>query len=177
MLRRNVKYDHVQKEPPFYISKDLAYLLKELLVNGCELKSVRRGLDGPYGRTVQANTKYGSFQLRDDWHQDSYDSITIIVPLTKFTEKNGSTQLILPAPRGIPLSDTYNHNEHIDQEIVHFIGATYQPLIMNRMTFHRQSENITDTDRDSAGVYDDALIIQIDRDSAGVYDDALIKIL
>lgn len=144
--------------PNFSISNSLAELLKNLLK---PLPSTQyRRLDGPYIRRIKAGTRYKDTMLRDDWHVDSFRSITIIIPLTEFTKDNGSTQLVLPLSNykeGLSFAHGCTNIDIYDGkcQIVNFIGEPFQPLIMNGQVVHRQSENITNKDRD-------ALIFQID---------------
>lgn len=148
MLKRISEDDNKR---PFYISEELAQVLKELLLTAGPL-GLRWGLDGPYDRKIVANSKRDNELLRGDWHVDSHSSITIIIPLTEFTINNGSTQLKLPVDPYMPMAEKYGQSTDdvkLDTEIVHFIGSPYKPLLMNGMVTHRQSTNITDKDRDA----------------------------
>lgn len=112
-------------------------------------KSCYNRLDGPYVRKIKGN----NLGLRNNWHTDSCDSITIIIPLTEFTGDNGCTQLLLPLSNykeglsHVPVpGSNINISNNNKCKVVNFVGS--QPLIMNGEVVQRQSTNTTNKDRD-----------------------------
>ena len=155
------KYDFKQYDP-FTVSKELYDFLQYLLIIYSVGKlTCERGVNGPYTRRIHPHTNYGDFHLRDDWHTDSYNSLTLIIPITQFTMNNGCTQLLSKNNGATQLRSNNNGATQLlsknngEDEIIHFLGEPFKPLIMNGSTLHRQSANNTDFNRD-------ALVLQID---------------
>lgn len=149
---------YLKRKSHFSISFQLAELLKTLLHS--ERDHQIRGMDTPFVKTIPPHTDYGDFMLRSDWHVDSYNSITVIIPLVQFTVENGCTQLKLPATFDIPMGLSYKeykeiymkNEQYTEPKICNFLGEPFKPLLMNGLVYHRQSANTARS----------ALLLQVD---------------
>jgi|SRR5579872_3855510 len=95
-------------------------------------------------------------EIRDNgfnWHTDSFDAISLIIPLTPFTWANGCSEICVGSHL-VP----WNQRDENNHEKAYFVAEVGQPLLLHSLCLHRRRHNATSEDRV-------ALITQVDRTS------------